>query len=223
MNKTALSATTNRKIGGRSPSEYIKIVESTAGIQGDELNKVLSTHLLDPHTLRVADFDAFFAHRRSQLLQLINQAMGKPIVDTESEAPAAFLEEEVIEAETDLDPGPIDQPVVTDNTSTERCDGATEAAFHAAMVDVYRRAKNEVGYHATIFLRMVSERGGVAAARQLLHASNVSDGFTALWERKRLDLTMEALILRSEFGSLFISEELATARNRLEQYGYLAN
>lgn len=106
------------------------------------------------------------------------------------------------------------------DTSTAPSNGATEAAFHAAMVDAYRRAKDEAGYPGTGFLRMVSERGGMAAARQLLHASSVSDGFTALWERKRLDLTMEALVLRPEFGALFTAEELAAARHRLEQYGY---
>ena len=37
--------------------------------------------------------------------------------------------------------------------------------FDAAMFDIYRRAKQEAGYNATIFLRMITDRGGLATAR----------------------------------------------------------
>lgn len=43
-----------------------------------------------------------------------------------------------------------------------------ERAFHQAMVRIYQRAKDEVGYNATRFLQMVAEHGGVEAARHLL-------------------------------------------------------
>lgn len=55
---------------------------------------------------------------------------------------------------------------------------------------------------------------------RLLAASVVSDGFRALWERGRLDLTVEALVLRPEFRELFDDQELETARTRLEELGY---
>jgi hypothetical protein len=63
------------------------------------------------------------------------------------------------------------------------------------MMDLYRRARDEVPYNATRFLRMVGERGGCDTALYLLRADTVSDGFAALWEAGRLDLTVEALIL----------------------------
>ena len=34
-----------------------------------------------------------------------------------------------------------------------------EAEFHEAMLNVYRRAKGEAGYKATLFLKMVTEQG----------------------------------------------------------------
>ena len=37
----------------------------------------------------------------------------------------------------------------------------------------------------------------------LLHAPGFSDGFTALWEHGRLDLTMEARVIREPWSSLF--------------------
>lgn len=87
------------------------------------------------------------------------------------------------------------------------------------MVGIYEDAKRETGYVATRFIQMVSESGGLAAARQLLHGAP-SDGFTALWERGRLDLTVEALILDSEFSDLFTDDERKIARDRLAEYGY---
>jgi hypothetical protein len=88
------------------------------------------------------------------------------------------------------------------------------------MVDVYQRAKREAGYQATYFIQMVSDRGGLATARYLLHASGVSEGFTALWERRRLDLTVEAVVLQERFAPLFSDEERSIARARLREYGY---
>ena len=92
--------------------------------------------------------------------------------------------------------------------------------FDARMQDIYRLAKTEAGYHASRFLQMLGEHGGVETARILLNADEESDGYTALWELDRLDLTVEALVLEAEWRSLFTEEEVETARRRLEEYGY---
>jgi hypothetical protein len=55
----------------------------------------------------------------------------------------------------------------------------------------------------------------------LLSAPSVSDGFTALWERNRLDLSVEAVVLQSRFASLFTDNEREQARARLQEYGYV--
>jgi hypothetical protein len=92
--------------------------------------------------------------------------------------------------------------------------------FHDAMLDIYKRAKSEAGYHATRFLAMVSDRGGLETARYLLHAATISEGYTALWERGRLDLTVEAMILKPEWHSLFSAAERKIAIERLREYQY---
>ena len=92
--------------------------------------------------------------------------------------------------------------------------------FHSAMFGIYQRAKAEVGYNATRFLQMLDEHGGLETARILLHAPGVSEGYTALWERKRLDLTVEALVIEPEWRDLFTADELAVARKRLLQYEF---
>jgi hypothetical protein len=92
--------------------------------------------------------------------------------------------------------------------------------FHAAMVEVYHQAKRQAGYNANYFLRMVSDLGGLAAARQLLHTTTASDGFTALWTAGRLDLSVEALVLQERFRELFTDEDRGIARRRLADHGY---
>jgi hypothetical protein len=95
-----------------------------------------------------------------------------------------------------------------------------EARFDNAMMDVYRRALAECDYKATRFLHMLHEHRGLGTARILLHASGVSEGYVALWERQRLDLTVEAVILAAEWRSLFTEQEREIARKRLADYGY---
>ena len=89
-----------------------------------------------------------------------------------------------------------------------------ESPCNEAMLNSYRRAKAEAGYNATRFLSMVVEHGGLETARYLLHAGTVSEGYTALWEPKRLDLTVEAMVLRPEWGALFSDVERRIAVNR---------
>ena len=70
-----------------------------------------------------------------------------------------------------------------------------ENEFHEAMLNIYRKAKSEARYNAQRFLQMVVDHGGPEAARMLINSTRVSDGNTALYERGRLDLTVEAIVL----------------------------
>ncbi|GIW82840.1 MAG: hypothetical protein KatS3mg105_4647 [Gemmatales bacterium] len=96
-----------------------------------------------------------------------------------------------------------------------------EEQFDAAMLEIYRRAKSEANYNATRFFQMLAEHRGLETARRVLHAEGVSEGYTAMWECGRLDLTAEALIYdHPEFHSFFTEEELEIARSRLAAYKY---
>jgi hypothetical protein len=44
-----------------------------------------------------------------------------------------------------------------------------EQEFTQAMFDIYRRAKVEAGYNASIFFQMISDRGGVRTAKALIN------------------------------------------------------
>lgn len=97
-----------------------------------------------------------------------------------------------------------------------------EQGFHRAMARIYEEAKKE-GYTASYFLRMLSEHGGVETARRLVNANTPSEGFTRLWMMKRLDLSVEALVLKPEWKSLFNDDERNRARNRLAKYDVIVS
>jgi hypothetical protein len=84
INKTPLSARTNRIIGGVAPSAYLARLEKGGErippIATERLESILRTHELDVDLMRTNDFDAFVNDRRERLLKLIEAAMGKPAV-----------------------------------------------------------------------------------------------------------------------------------------------
>jgi hypothetical protein len=102
VNKTPLSARTNRIIGGRAPSDYLAILASS--ISADTLEAILRSHAIEPATLRANAFEAFFTARSDALLDRIGQAMGKPVVrDAASNSPETIAGLHLEEDDTDLD------------------------------------------------------------------------------------------------------------------------
>jgi hypothetical protein len=95
-----------------------------------------------------------------------------------------------------------------------------EDEFHLAMVHIYELARDDARYNATRFLQMLTEHRGLETARILLGDPTESNSYRALWERGRLDLTVEALVLQKPWNQLFTEQELETARSRIQQYGY---
>lgn len=97
-----------------------------------------------------------------------------------------------------------------------------EKRFEQEMIDIYMTAKKECGYNASRFFQMLGAKGGLAAAKQLISKPGGTDGFTTLWEHGRLDLSVEAHVLKAEYAELFTDEERRMCRERLEQFGYMA-
>ncbi len=92
-----------------------------------------------------------------------------------------------------------------------------EKDFHHAMLGIYQDALEQAGYRATRFKQLVDQLGGLAAAKQLLQStdSKVSEGFTQLALKNRLDLSLEVLVQKHPWSQLFSESELETARKRL--------
>lgn len=239
VNKTAISAATNRSIGGRAPSVYMQTLQSAAKISADQLDAVVSTHAIDPATLRADDFFAFFSDRSERLLQVISQAMGKEAIrdDVTNEGnPEAFEPEQETEPESDTGTPPLTMPgsaSVTELLATSELSAvdldrqpdraSLERAFAMSMKAIYQRADRELNYRPTYFLQMLSDHGPLETARRLTMDETPSDGFTRLWQAKRLDLTVEAHVVKSEFHSLFEPDVVRAAGTRLRQYGYITD
>ena len=71
-----------------------------------------------------------------------------------------------------------------------------------------------------IRMRPVSDADAMKAAHRALSGNRESDGFAALENAKRLDLSLEALAIDKRFTGLFSDEEANEALGRLLEAGY---
>jgi hypothetical protein len=69
-------------------------------------------------------------------------------------------------------------------------------------------------------MRPVSAEDAMKSAHRTLSGSRLSDGFTALQGKGRLDLSLEALVIDKRFTQLFTDEEANEALTRLLEAGY---
>ena len=93
-----------------------------------------------------------------------------------------------------------------------------ERELKGAFQDAHSTAKSDLGFGMPMLLKMVGERGPTDAARRIL--PQLTDMFTKLFERNRLDLSVEAIILREAFRPLFTEDELRLASDRLRASSY---
>ena len=80
VNKTPLSAKTNRTVGNKAPSAYLTLLQQQAGIGEPRMDEILESHNVYPLAARLDEFYEFFRMREAELLRRIENAMGKPVV-----------------------------------------------------------------------------------------------------------------------------------------------
>ena len=84
VNKTPIYASTNRSIGGRAPSEYIKTMKNK-GLSDEMVVAAITSHKVDYDLLSTDNFDEYFVDRAIKLLNRIEKATGKTISGRDSE------------------------------------------------------------------------------------------------------------------------------------------
>jgi predicted GNAT family N-acyltransferase len=89
-----------------------------------------------------------------------------------------------------------------------------------AMLEIYRRSLRDTGVDHRLFHQMIIERSPHETALHLVHALKPSDGYTDLFLKKRLDLTVEALVLQAKWTPIFADETRQQARKRLTEYHF---
>ncbi|MDO5307904.1 MAG: DUF262 domain-containing protein [Planctomycetia bacterium] len=85
VNKTPISAKSNRAIGGVAPSVYLGRLEKKGSVEPAVLDGFVETHWIDPVLLRNNDFHAFIIDRAKKLLNAIEQATGRTIAVKDSD------------------------------------------------------------------------------------------------------------------------------------------
>lgn len=85
VNKTPISASSNREIGGVAPSAYLGKLERKGSVSPLDLDSYLETHWIDHTMLRNDDFQNFIIDRAKKLLKAIEQATGRTISGKDSE------------------------------------------------------------------------------------------------------------------------------------------
>jgi hypothetical protein len=79
INKTVLSAQTNRQIGGKAPSKYLPVIEKRAVATPERMDEILQSHCIAFEHIRADSFWNFYKARAEALLNRIEAATGKVI------------------------------------------------------------------------------------------------------------------------------------------------
>ena len=79
VNKTPISAHTNRVVKGSAPSAYAAKIEHEGHVSPEDFDKYMATHVVNVPLLRNDNFDKYFVERAKGLVGLISEAMGKPV------------------------------------------------------------------------------------------------------------------------------------------------
>lgn len=86
-----------------------------------------------------------------------------------------------------------------------------------AFVSAWRNARKEA---QALGVRMRPVTDDMTAAHRCLSGHRESDGFWALADAGHLELSLEALVVKKQFTSLFSDEEANNALTRLMEAGY---
>lgn len=85
VNKTPISANSNREIGGVAPSAYLGKLERKGSVQPSDLDGYVETHWIDHTMLRSDAFQDFMMDRARKLLRAIEAATGRTISGKDSD------------------------------------------------------------------------------------------------------------------------------------------
>lgn len=88
--------------------------------------------------------------------------------------------------------------------------GEVEAAIQECM---------SLGYTPTTFLQMKARWGAVAAAKKLVVSGDIQTGFKRLKAMGRIDLSLEYLMKKEKYHTLFTQGEREAAEWRLSNLG----
>lgn len=94
-----------------------------------------------------------------------------------------------------------------------------ETAFTAALCAALEQAEG-CGVRQPRLREQATKYGGVPCAKDMIRRRRQSDGFEALGQAGRLDLSLEALVTAAKFGPVFTDDEVNACFQALCDAGY---
>ena len=88
-----------------------------------------------------------------------------------------------------------------------------------AFISAWAKAREQAA-KLGVRIRPVNDADALKQAKRILSGHRESDGFFQLADKKRLDLTLEALAVQKAYTGLFSDQEANEALNRLLSAGY---
>ena len=92
--------------------------------------------------------------------------------------------------------------------------------FHEELLGLYKRTVKELKYKSPRLLEMMNKYGGYEAVIKILPTDAHTFDFTLLWEQERLDLSIEALVTKERYKTLFPEDVITFCQKRLDEYNY---
>lgn len=89
------------------------------------------------------------------------------------------------------------------------------------MVNLYREVDKQCNYKQMGFLQTLQVNGAIETVKELINRSDITDWFKRLLECNRLDLSVEALVVKDKYDELFTVAEKKICLKRLKEYGYI--
>lgn len=96
----------------------------------------------------------------------------------------------------------------------------SESALQSALLANMKRAEAFLQADFSREIGLIEKNGALQFLQQLLRRNQESPGFLALVKRGKLELSAEAIVVRSEFGALFTDDEVNLCFERLCDNGY---
>lgn len=97
---------------------------------------------------------------------------------------------------------------------------ALEKKLQAEVLKNCELAEKQCGCQMTRFIQTIERFGIVKTAQEILRKRRTSDCFNKLAEAERLELTMEATIVKAEYAELFTDEQVNDCYELLCERGY---
>ncbi|OON98768.1 MAG: hypothetical protein ATN35_00725 [Epulopiscium sp. Nele67-Bin004] len=95
--------------------------------------------------------------------------------------------------------------------------------FSQEMLNLYKKISKEVKYKSSALLTQIQKYGGYEAALKYVSTDSNTIDFGMLWEAQRLDLSIEALLIKDKYVDIVPEDVRNFCDSRLKKYNYAPN